>query len=222
MKLNLKKSSKYLFSFLPLLAILSLMPVELKSKKDHTTIKKNKLQDGGTLSLPCGFPNKGIVSGETPTFYTSGNVPMLYNVGSAVVNQHPDWRSSVTVGNNQLVLQSDGNLVIFENGVNCWDSGTGSAANSMSTFSLYFQTDGNLVLYKGSGTSIVMWAANIYSSCANSSYAYLTFQSDGNLVLRYPHNYTGVFYSTEVNVDSYALGDTNTASGHHNSNHKLQ
>ena len=76
-------------------------------------------------------------------------------------------------GNNKLVLQSDGNLVLYSLGNAKWSSGT---AGSGSNNSLIMQGDGNLVLYSSSGK--VLWASG-----TKGSGNYLQIQDDGNLVI---------------------------------------
>lgn len=76
-------------------------------------------------------------------------------------------------GSNMLVLQSDGNLVLYTLGNAKWSSGT---AGSGSNNSLIMQGDGNLVLYSSSGK--VLWASG-----TKGSGNYLQIQDDGNLVI---------------------------------------
>lgn len=51
---------------------------------------------------------------------------------------------------------------------------------------LFFQGDGNLVLAKNADGTGVVWASNIYSSCAGASSAVFYLQPDGNFVMAYP------------------------------------
>lgn len=81
-------------------------------------------------------------------------------------------------GINELVVQTDGNLVLYSNGIATWASNTaGSGSNNY----LAMQNDGNLVLYNSANKAI--WASGtMYSSTASSGY-YLAMQDDGNLVM---------------------------------------
>ncbi len=81
---------------------------------------------------------------------------------------------NITSGNYSLILQRDGNLVLYKGGKEAlWDSATpGSGAARV-----VMQRDGNLVIYNGSGG--VLWASNT----PNKPESYLRVQSDGNLVM---------------------------------------
>lgn len=78
-----------------------------------------------------------------------------------------------------LILQSDGNLVLYQCGTALWSSNT----HGIAVTSCNMQTDGNLVIYAGAGNPI--WASN-----TNGKYgAHLEVQDDGNLVIYdYNHN----------------------------------
>ena len=75
-----------------------------------------------------------------------------------------------------LVMQSDGNLVLYSPSRAVWASNTnGTGANT-----LIMQSDGNLVLYSPSRGAV--WASNTAGSGGNV----IVMQSDGNLVLYSP------------------------------------
>ena len=81
-------------------------------------------------------------------------------------------------GRFQLILQSDGNLVLYDNNGGghkpIWSSGTqGQAVNNC-----VMQSDGNLVIY---GFSNPIWS----SGTQGHPNAYLRVQDDGNMVI-YP------------------------------------
>ncbi|HSW85332.1 MAG TPA: hypothetical protein VLF79_01805 [Candidatus Saccharimonadales bacterium] len=81
-------------------------------------------------------------------------------------------------GSHQLILQPDGNLVLYNNSggghVYIWQSNTyGRSAGH-----LIMQPDGNLVLYDASGA--YDWQSNTYGSGSNN---YLVVQPDGNMVV---------------------------------------
>lgn len=112
-----------------------------------------------------------------------------------------------TDGSNSLVMQSDGNLVLFHNFKKIWSSNTaGSGAVTLRN-----QPDGNLVLYKSNGQAV--WGSgtvqygnsltNVNAVLGNGltlrqgqmlqSYDRkhkLILQSDGNLVIYGPHGAT--------------------------------
>ena len=76
---------------------------------------------------------------------------------------------------SKLILQSDGNLVLYSKSRAVWSSGTvGSRANR-----LILQGDGNLVLYS---PSRAVWSSGTVGSRVNR----LILQGDGNLVLYSP------------------------------------
>jgi hypothetical protein len=75
----------------------------------------------------------------------------------------------------ELSMQTDGNLVAYDNGKAIWSSGTpGSGAADYLTM----QTDGNLVIYTSAAKAV--WSSNTPGS---GSADYLVMQDDGNLVL---------------------------------------
>jgi Peptidase family M23 len=86
-------------------------------------------------------------------------------------------------GRFSLVAQSDGNLVLYQNGVGpLWWTGT----NGNGPVSLAVQGDGNLVLYSQGGTPL--WYTWTFGGSAA-----LAMQDDGNLVLY--HGQTAVWSS---------------------------
>lgn len=72
-----------------------------------------------------------------------------------------------------LVLQNDGNAVIYKDFVAMWSTRTAGKKSTRLTM----QGDGNLVLYDS--TSKALWS----SGTAGNSGAYLALQTDGNLVI---------------------------------------
>ncbi len=81
-------------------------------------------------------------------------------------------------GINELVVQTDGNLVLYSNGIATWASNTsGSGSNNY----LAMQNNGNLVLYTSSGN--VVWSSGTTVAGNGISGYYLSMQDDGNLVM---------------------------------------
>jgi hypothetical protein len=78
-------------------------------------------------------------------------------------------------GRFKLVMQTDGNLVLYMNGTTAlWSTGTvGSGATQAA-----MQTDGNFVLYAG---ATPVWASNT----AGHPNAVISVQNDGNVVIYY-------------------------------------
>jgi outer membrane lipoprotein-sorting protein len=75
-------------------------------------------------------------------------------------------------GRYQLIMQTDGNLVLYQDGAARWSSNTRTA----SSFAI-MQTDGNLVVYDPSGRAL--WS----SVTVGNTGAFLALQDDGNLVI---------------------------------------
>jgi hypothetical protein len=95
--------------------------------------------------------------------------------GELTANQRLTTNQSLVSCNNEytLIMQGDGNLVLYQNGTALWASNTaGSAADEA-----IMQGDGNFVLYTSSGTPL--WA----SGTAGNAGAYLDVQNDGNVVI---------------------------------------
>jgi len=80
------------------------------------------------------------------------------------------------LGKARLVMQSDGNLVVYVEGNRVrWASNTAGAGHRAR-----LQTDGNLVVYNVSNRAL--WASN---TCCNQGYD-LHVQEDGNVVIYAP------------------------------------
>ncbi|WP_063915823.1 lectin [Paenibacillus elgii] len=75
-------------------------------------------------------------------------------------------------GQYTLILQDDGNLVLYGRGKALWDSKT----NGLAAKELVMQSDGNLVLYGYPG---VLWSSNTHGYPGSS----LFVQDDGNVVI---------------------------------------
>lgn len=85
--------------------------------------------------------------------------------------------SSSCSGTYSLVMQTDGNLVLYHNGVGAiWATGTDGQGGS----SAVLQDDGNFVLY--TAASAPLWS----SGTSGHGGSYLAIQDDGNLVVYAP------------------------------------
>ncbi|WP_435826076.1 LamG-like jellyroll fold domain-containing protein [Micromonospora taraxaci] len=80
------------------------------------------------------------------------------------------------VGNYQLLMQDDGNLVLYQDGVALWDTGTFINQGAYATL----QPDGNLVVYRSDGAAL--WATNTWGTAASQ----LVLTDNGDLVLLDP------------------------------------
>jgi Zn-dependent metalloprotease len=91
-------------------------------------------------------------------------------------------------GQYSLVMQADGNLVLYRNsnGTPLWNANT---YNNPNAFAL-LQADGNLVVYKNS-SRVALWNAGTYSSPGATT----AVRDDGNVVITSP-NGLPVWYST--------------------------
>jgi len=95
----------------------------------------------------------------------------------------------------RLIMQDDGNLVLYKSSQALWASGTyGRAVRNC-----IMQSDGNLVLYGYNGVAV--WASNTYNKGDGTSR--LVVQNDGNLVM-YKH---GAVWAS--NTWSQGLPNTN-------------
>jgi hypothetical protein len=105
-------------------------------------------------------------------------------------------------GHVELSMQTDGNLVIYRDGVAHWDTQTGTAFGNTPGYRVTMQTDGNLVLYDVNGNALFPTCAfttaqlnagpwNSTPGCLPSwtngtPGASLAMQDDGNLVVYGP------------------------------------
>lgn len=112
--------------------------------------------------------------------YTAQSTP-IWSTGTSYAPPRLDAPASLPVGGRlqspngayQLVMQGDGNLVLYGPAGWTWQSGTsGSGANQ-----LVVQTDGNLVLYNAAMSPV--W----YTKTDGNGTGFLQVQDDGNLVL---------------------------------------
>jgi beta-glucanase (GH16 family) len=150
------------------------------------------------VAIGGGFPG---AFGGGPTGSTQSGVPMTVDYvavytagggggggGGGGANQLTagqrllrDQRLTSPNGRFNLVMQSDGNLVLYDGapGQNAfWSTGTWSQpADRRPTFA-ELQSDGNLVLYNDARQAA--WAADVSGSFVNP---FLELQNDGNLVI---------------------------------------
>lgn len=99
---------------------------------------------------------------------------------------------SITTANRYLVMQYDGNLVLYRYadgviGEALWASGTFAGSHAVVNYKAVFQGDGNLVIYNASGNA--KWASRTQHSGDR-----LVLQEDGNLVMY--SNSKGAVWST--------------------------
>jgi hypothetical protein len=129
----------------------------------------------------------------------------LQGTGAGILDTNTSlWatgNNSITSQNGKytLLLQKDGNLVLYSNIYTpsqavVWSSGTaGTGSNNQ----LAMQVDGNLVIYSNGNA---VWATRTPGSGAGSSGAsnYLAVQNDGNLVVYSGPNLTNPVWASNT------------------------
>jgi hypothetical protein len=150
-----------------------------------TTLAALALPVSAGSAHASGFPYKcGNTGGEDFQWYPGG-------VGKDIYLQEGTGYCTGSPLTFELVLQGDGNLVIYNSsGRARWASNTDIHNPTQAVM----QTDGNFVVYSGGHA---LWSTRTN----NNSGAYLCFQNDGNLVV-----YTGVV----VGCDGYPIWATGT------------
>jgi len=204
MKQLLKKSMKYTYMVvMPILATALIVNLKKTSVEEKTTAifqteSKRTFQKNATADefdgLPCGFVAHGKQLPEKPTFVTNNYIPILQYPAGIFAGTNTQVYDSIFSDhqNDELVLQVDGNLVIYNISNNqkkpIWSANTQGKDGKY----LFFQADGDLVLRNTQGK--VVWHSNIKSTCAGSELAYFTLQDDGNLAMLYNDNANAVAY----------------------------
>jgi hypothetical protein len=74
---------------------------------------------------------------------------------------YPFGPGGITTG-SRLILQGDGNLVIYNGATGIWSSATNGNADDV----MFFQPDGNLVIYTLYGKTL--WASGSQNAAADS------------------------------------------------------
>ncbi len=182
-----KKLKTCAFTILPIVALFTFSSLNTGSNKSiNVTLSQEAQWSAEAFDLPCGFTAQGPhQQPEKPSFTTSDDIPVLQYPAGRYAQTNisvPDAINSEK-STDELVLQGDGNLVIYC--ISCspakaiWSSQT--AGKKAKT--LFFQTDGELVL-KNENNKVV-WHSNIRSKCPGSERAYFTLQDDGNLAMLY-------------------------------------
>jgi hypothetical protein len=126
----------------------------------------------GTGCPQLAIQNDGNVVVYSPkAIWATHTVQSMMQPGDVL---HPGWSIYSPSEQLQLIMQTDGNLVLYDGaGKALWSSGTDHHPGAWATM----QTDGNFVVYPPSGHAL--WA----SGTDHHAGAYLYLQSDGNLVV---------------------------------------
>jgi hypothetical protein len=122
--------------------------------------------EGLPVTLGAYYPNSYVGSVHTPL---------------SLPYQWLDRGNTWSFGNVDLVMQTDGNLVMYRHNnhsIVYWASNTsGSGATQ-----LLLQRDGNLVLYTA-GYARAVWASHTPNKCYTSETPAISLQSDSNFVI---------------------------------------
>jgi len=100
-------------------------------------------------NAPSSVTNHVTVSGGGSASATASNVTNIatptYAAGALTIPQG----ASLTLGSLDLVMQGDGNLVLYQGGTAIWSTGTYGQNCGASKCAAIFQGDGNFVVYNG-------------------------------------------------------------------------
>jgi hypothetical protein len=123
------------------LFIITILFVHISTR---TLLAGQSITTGGSLTSDDGV--------FTLSLQADGNV-VLYGCNSIV----PTWstRTNNSTAQRVFTMQTDGNLVLYENGVPKWATGTNGKRSG--PYYLSMQTDGNLVIYASSSP---IWVSN--------------------------------------------------------------
>jgi hypothetical protein len=145
---------------------------------------------GGTPSSPSGFQYQSVMSSTLQSEFSYGSLTYVLGVsepailaviqpptgcGSLYGDQGLVPRQSISScdGRFVLILQSDGDLTLYQDAILLWNTGTSGLAST----EVIMQRDGNLVVYDEAATPL--WASNT----AGHPDAYFAIQDDGNLLV---------------------------------------
>ncbi|MFF7632722.1 glycoside hydrolase domain-containing protein [Kitasatospora sp. NPDC008050] len=134
------------------------------------------VQDDGNFVVyqPNGGPSTGGALWSSGT----NSIGSTFNGGNWLTSGH--WTKGTLTS---LLMQADGNLVIYRNrdGSALWSSNSSGNPGAY----MIMQNDGNLVVYRaggGASTGGALWSSNTWYSGGT----YATLQSDGNFVVYRP------------------------------------
>lgn len=159
-----------------------------------TQMNENSVAPGanGTVNFTLTAPTATGLYNETYGLVAEGRSWMDIDRLSTNINVVDSPKVTMTTGaiaqgnkltpeslRRNLFVQSDGNLVMYDQNRPIWATNTSGAPGPVT---LILQTDGNLVLY-GAGNR-VLWHSNTAGMGGNI----LVFQNDGNLVMYRPGN----------------------------------
>jgi hypothetical protein len=129
--------------------------------------------DGNVVIYPGASWATNTVKNPVVTRAELAAAPWTLNPRNQILSPH---------GGFNLIMQSDGNLVLYDYFAAIWASNTVGRGHHA-----VFQTDGNLVVYAANGTPV--WASN---TCCRSGSVFMV-QDDGNAVI-----YNGAAWATNT------------------------
>ncbi|WP_275906263.1 protease pro-enzyme activation domain-containing protein [Burkholderia semiarida] len=144
-----------------------------------------------------GTPNVSMlyssVCNTAPAVYSGG-----INEGTMLKPRQAVYSAS---GNHELLMQDDGNLVLYNttNGAAVWNTRTYGNPGAYAVF----QTDGNFVVYSANGTPL--WYSATYGQ---SGEQYLAVQDDGNMVI---YRLFVPVFATATDTPSYVVSSAGPA-----------
>lgn len=137
------------------------------------------------LGLAGGLVSAQPASAATPGHCADIEIFQRMKVWLCEPIQWLDAGKSWYFGNARMIMQADGNLVIYDKRDQrrvLWASNT----NGRGATQMRFQEDGNLVLYRANNSAV--WATGTNNKCGRFRGPYLALQPDSNLVI-YCHDH---------------------------------
>ncbi|CAG8710375.1 22089_t:CDS:2, partial [Gigaspora margarita] len=121
-----------------------------------------------THENPEGNHQQRCINQNYNSMYVRENIALDYTDKRNVMNLTPD-------GKHRLVMQTDGNLVLYSGSTAIWASNT--CGKGFGSYRMALQTDRNLVVH--TGNMLPLWASNTYQE----QVSYLAVQNNANVVL---------------------------------------
>jgi hypothetical protein len=112
---------------------------------------------GAALVFATQSPQLQIIAANQAVLWTD----VSFSAGSFVLSQG----ASVNFGSFSLIMQSDGNLVLYQDGPAVWSTGTWGQNCGAGRCVAVFQGDGNLVVYNG---STPLWSSGTFGNSGAS------------------------------------------------------
>ncbi|MFV0457277.1 MAG: hypothetical protein ACK5MT_00690 [Actinomycetales bacterium] len=140
----------------------------------------NTAGNAGAMLVVQDDGNVVVYSASGTPLYASGSIQSVmfgYNVDGSTWSSYLEqgWSISSPNGRYRLIMQSDGNLVLYSPTRAIWNSGTVGNPGAF----LALQSDCNMVVYADGGAG-ARWSTGTSRS---GEWCELTMQNDGNLVM---------------------------------------